>query len=93
MEHEEYEIRSGTIEEFDRQFMGFRRAQVLEVNMRRSAFENVGKVVGWTDNGFYIELLDGSEYIGGRAKVCLQDIRRSYAVGDVIMPGKPAAVR
>ncbi len=93
LEHEEYEISSGTIEEFDRDLMGFRRAQVLEVNVRRSAFENVGKVVGWTDNGFYIELLDGSEYIGGRAKVCLQDIRRSYAVGDVIMPGKPATVR
>jgi ribonuclease G len=87
MEHEEYEIRSGTIEDFDRQFMGYRRAQVLEVNVRRSAFENVGKVVGWTDTGFYIELLEGADYIGGRAKVCLQDIRRSYAVGDVIMPG------
>jgi ribonuclease G len=93
LEHEEYEIRSGTIEEFDRAYMGFRRAQVLEVNVRRSAFENVGKVVGWTDNGFYIELLDGAEYIGGRAKVSLQDIRRSYAVGDVIMPGTPALAR
>lgn len=93
MEYEEYEIRSGTIEEFDRQFMGFRRAQVLEVNVRRSAFENVGKVVGWTDNGYYIELLDGTEYIGGRAKVCLQDIRRSYAVADVILPGTPMPAR
>jgi len=93
LEHEEYEIRSGTIEEFDRLYMGYRRAQVLEVNVRRSAFENVGKVVGWTDNGFYIELLEGSDYIGGRAKICLQDIRRSYAVGDVILPGKAAAGR
>jgi ribonuclease G len=93
LEHEEYEIRSGTIEEFDRQYMGFRRAQVLEVNVRRSAFENVGKVVGWTDNGFFIELMDGAEYIGGRAKISLQDIRRSYAVADVIMPGTPALTR
>ncbi len=87
MEYEEYEIRSGTIEEFDRQVMGYRRAQVLEANVRRSAFENANKVVGWTDTGFYIELLDGMNHIGNRAKVCLQDIRRSYAVADVILPG------
>lgn len=90
MEYEEYEIRSSTIEQLDREFMGFRRAQVLEANVRRSAFENVNKVIGWTDSGFYIELLDGSEHIGGRAKVCLQDIRRSYAVADVILPGSSA---
>jgi ribonuclease G len=87
MEYEEYEIRSGTIEEFDRKFMGFRRAQVLEANVRRSAFEHANKVIGWTDSGFYIELLDGMEHVGGRAKVCLQDIRRAYAVADVILPG------
>jgi len=87
MEYEEYEIRNGTIEEFDRQYMGYRRAQVMEANVRRSAFENANKVVGWTDAGFYIELLDGMSHIGGRAKVCLQDIRRSYAVADVILPG------
>ncbi len=87
MEYEEYEIRTGTIEEFDRQYMGYRRAQVMEANVRRSAFENANKVVGWTDAGFYVELLDGMNHIGGRAKVCLQDIRRSYAVADVILPG------
>jgi len=90
MEYEEYEIRSGTIEGFDREFMGYRRAQVLEANVRRSAFENAQKVIGWTDSGFYIELLDGTEHVGGRAKICLQDIRRSYAVADVILPGTVA---
>jgi ribonuclease G len=93
MEYEEYEITSGTIEEFDLGCMGFRRAQVLECNVRRSAFENSSKVVGWTDDGYYIELLDGHEYVGHRAKVALQDIRRSYAVADVILPGLPMASR
>ena len=87
MEYEEFEIRHSTIEQLDRELMGFRRAQVLEVNVRRSAFENATKVIGWTDTGFYIELLDASEHLGARAKVCLQDIRRSYAVADVIVPG------
>jgi ribonuclease G len=93
MEYEEYEIRPGTIEEMDRQQMGFRRAQVLECNVRRSSFENVNKIVGWTDSGYYIELLDGVDYIGHRAKVCLQDIRRSFAVADVILPGAPMVSR
>jgi ribonuclease G len=93
MEYEEYEIKSGTIEDFERQQMGFRRAQVLECNVRRSSFENLNKIVGWTDGGYYIELLDGAEYIGHRAKVCLQDIRRSFAVADVILPGAPVVNR
>ncbi|MBI5707489.1 MAG: Rne/Rng family ribonuclease [Armatimonadetes bacterium] len=93
MEYEEYEITCGTIEEFDRQHMGYRRAQVVECNLRRSAYESLGKIVGWTDNGYYIELLDGEQYIGQRVKVCLQDIRRSYAVADVILPGSPQLAR
>lgn len=93
MEYEEYEITSGYIDEFDRAHMGFRRAQVLECNVRRSAFDNATKVVGWTDEGYYIELLDGEDYIGHRAKVCLRDIRRSYAVADVILQGAPVAAR
>jgi ribonuclease G len=85
MEYEEYDIRSGTIEEFDRQFMGHRRSQVLEANVRRSAFEIANKAVGWTDDGYYIELVDGFEQIGGRARVVIQDLRRSYAVADVLV--------
>jgi ribonuclease G len=93
MDYEDYEITSGTIDEFDRRQMGFRRAQVLECNVRRSAFENTNKIVGWTDGGYYIELLDGNEHVGHRAKVCLQDIRRSFAVADVILPGAPVTTR
>jgi ribonuclease G len=84
---EDYTIRNGTIEEFDRECMGYRRAQVLECNVRRSSFEAVNKIVGWTDTGYYMELLDGVGHVGQRVKVCLQDIRRSFAVADVILPG------
>jgi ribonuclease G len=93
MEYEEYEINTAFIDQLDKKVMGYRRAQVLECNVRRSAFDNVTKVVGWTDEGYYIELLDGQEHVGHRAKVCLQDIRRSYAVADVILPGGPVASR
>ncbi len=84
---EQYNIHSGTIEEFDRLQMGYRRAQVLECNVRHSYVESAKKVIGWTDAGYYIELLDGTPYVGQRVKVCLQDIRRSFAVADVILSG------
>jgi len=89
MEYEDYEISRGKIEEFDRAHMGFRRAQVIECNVRRSAFDASEKAVGWSDSGYYVELLDGIGTIGHRVKVVLQDIRRSYAVGDAIVPGSP----
>lgn len=87
MQFEQYQITNGTLEDFDQQQMGFRRAQVLECNVRSSSFDHIKKVVGWTDHGYYIELIDGADYVGQRVKVCLQDIRRSYAVADVILAG------
>ena len=40
-----------------------------------------------------MELIDGHDSVGHRAKVCLQDIRRSFAVGDVILPSTSQASR
>jgi ribonuclease G len=87
LSQDEYTLKSGTIEEFDREVMGFRRAQVLECNVRASQLPGSSKAVGWTDGGYYIELVDGDTYVGRRVKICLDDIRRSFAVGSVIMPG------
>lgn len=84
---EDYTIQIGTSEELDKHTMGYRRAQVLECNVRRSSLQGSNKPVGWTDDGYYIELLDGESYVGRRVKVCLEDIRRSFAVGSVILPG------
>lgn len=87
-EIDEYEIIGGTIEEFDKKLMGFRRTQVLECNIRTSAVEGSFKAVGWTDDGYYVELLDGHDLVGNRLKTVIQDLRRSFAVADVIVPGK-----
>jgi len=85
---EDFEIETGSIEDFDQKHMGYRRAQVLECNVRRSNADASSKAIGWTDLGYYIELLAGTEHIGHRVKVVLQDIRRSFAVADVILPGR-----
>lgn len=85
--HDEYKIESGTMDEFDKSVMGFRRAQVLECNVRASLLPGAAKAVGWTDGGYYIELRDGETSIAKRVKVCIEDIRRSFATATVIMPG------
>ena len=82
---EEFEIESGWIEEMDREHMGYRRAQVMECNVRSSADEGSEKAIGWTDEGYYVELMSGPEHVGQRVKVVLQDIRRAFAVGDIIV--------
>ena len=84
---EEFEIESGTIENMDREHMGFRRAQVIECNVRSSSDDSTEKAIGWTDQGYYVELLSGNEFVGHRVKVVLQDIRRAFGVGDVIVQG------
>ena len=86
MRQEEYEIIDGTIEDLERKVMGYRRAQVVECNVRESVITPM-KAVGWTDTGYYIELVDGEQHIGKRVKVCLEDIRRSFAAGSVILTG------
>jgi ribonuclease G len=86
-EYDEYEITSGTLEVFDKELMNYRRSQVIEVNVRRSAFENVNRSIGWTDDGFFIELINGQESIGHRARVAIHDLRRSFGVADLIQPG------
>jgi ribonuclease G len=89
---DEYEITSGSIDEFDRAHMSYRRAQVLDCSVRSTHLDVPGRVVGWTDAGYYVELIDGTNYVGQRVKVTLQDIRRSFAVADVILSGAPTAV-
>lgn len=88
---DEWEITTGTIDQFDQNLLTYRRAQVVECNVRSSSFEQSTKVIGWTDDGYYLELIDGSEFVGHRVKVSLQDLRRSFAVGDIILTGSARA--
>ena len=84
---DEYIITESTIDDLERKVMGYRRAQVVECNVRESVSMGATKAVGWTDSGYYIELVDGEAHIGKRVKVCLEDIRRSFAAGSVILAG------
>lgn len=84
LEFEEFHVEAGTIDQFDHDLMGYRRAQVLECNVRRG-YANPERAIGWSDEGYFVELLEGEDHIGSRVRVVLQDIRRSFAVGEVIV--------
>jgi ribonuclease G len=86
-DYEEFEVTKADMSELEKELMNYRRSQVLECSVRRSSFEAVAKTIGWTDDGYYVELMEGAEYVGQRVKVVLQDIRRSFAVAEVILAG------
>jgi ribonuclease G len=82
---EKYDIVAGDISEFDKHRLAYRRSQVVECKIARSLLKESGKVIGWAD-GYLLDLDDGSRYIGQIAKVKITDVRRSFAVGQLI-PG------
>ncbi len=87
---DEYRIEEAEITELDRELVPFRRAQVIECNVRASTLPGSTKAVGWTDDGYYLELSEGEAHIGKRVKVCVEDIRRSFAIASVITTGARA---
>lgn len=87
---DEYRIEEAEITELDRELVPFRRAQVIECNVRTSTLPGSTKAVGWTDDGYYLELAEGEAHIGKRVKVCIEDIRRSFAIASVITTGARA---
>ncbi len=85
---DKYTIVSGRISDFDKQYANYKRAQVIECSVvaSESTTSQPPKIIGWSD-GFYLELSDGHQYVGKHVKVCLQDVRRSYATAEIIQPG------
>jgi len=90
---EEFEIRSGTIEEFETILPRYRRAQVLDCYIVQSSMSGgEPKAVGWSDDGYFVRLNNGIDYIGGKKKVCLSEVRRSHALAEFVGSGRPAEV-
>lgn len=82
---EKYTIEPGDIAETDKARLSYRRAQVVECRITRSLLKEPGKCIGWAD-GYLLDLDDGNRFLGQKAKVKIIDIRRSFAVGQLI-PG------
>jgi ribonuclease G len=85
MHIEKYTIEAGEIGEFDKQRLTYRRAQVVECRIAKSLLKETNKCIGWA-NGYMLDLDDGVKFIGQKAKARITDVRRSFAVGQIV-PG------
>ena len=82
---EKIDIDPGDIGEFEKNRLNYRRAQVVECHIVKSLLKEGVKAVGWSE-GYLLDLDDGVKMIGQKAKVKILDVRRSYAVGQIV-PG------
>lgn len=82
---EDYEITGADIGELEKNRSRYSRAQVVECHIVRSQLRENGQCIGWTD-GFLLDLENGGKFVGQKAKARIIDVRRSFAVAQVI-PG------
>ncbi len=83
---QDYRIVTGFISEFDKKYLPYRRSQVIECYLKQIGTDTPQKLICWTSNGYCIELNEGYEYSGERVRVCLKDLRRSYAKAELLHP-------
>lgn len=82
---EDYQITGADIAELEKNRNRYRRAQVVECQIVRSQIRENGQCIGWTE-GFLLDLENASKFVGQQAKARIVDVRRSYAVAQII-PG------
>ena len=82
---EKVTIEPGDLNEFEKNKVNYRRAQVVECLIARSLLKEPNKCIGWAE-GYMLDLDNGNKFIGQQAKVRILDVRRSYAVGQIV-PG------
>jgi ribonuclease G len=82
---ETYTIEAVEMNEMEKKRSDYRRAQVIECRIAKSLLKEAGKCIGWTD-GYLLDLDDGAKWVGQRAKVKINDVRRSFATAQVV-PG------
>ncbi len=82
---EKYSIEAGDMAELEKGRAAYRRAQVVECRVARSLLKEPNKCIGWA-NGYLLDLDDGAKLVGQKTKVRITDVRRSFAVAQVV-PG------
>ncbi len=82
---EDYAIVGGDINELEKNRNKYRRAQVVECRIVASQLRENGKCIGWAE-GFLLDLDNAGKFAGQKAKARIVDVRRSYAVAQMI-PG------
>lgn len=87
LHQEKYEIQQGRMDDLDRKHLGFRRGQVLDVQVVRNALLAPPAATGHTESGYLVELPQGSKNIGQNVRARLVKIGRSIAQAEVLGRG------
>jgi hypothetical protein len=84
---EKYEIVPGNLQEIEKQMLPYKSTEMVECQVVRNPFSMLPRSTAWLD-GYLVDLSNGGKYIGQRVRARLTDIRRSYALGEVVAGGK-----
>ncbi len=87
MHTEKFEITAGESKEIEAALLPFRRDVVVECEVVRNPYATLPRSTAWLD-GYLLDLSNGGRYIGQTVKARLTDIRRSWAVGEVMNPSR-----
>lgn len=90
MHVEKYEIVPGNMQEIERLMLSHSAMEVVECQVVRNPFSMLPRSTAWLD-GYLIDLSNGGKYIGQKVKAKLTDIKRSYALGEVVGGAKAQA--
>jgi ribonuclease G len=80
---EKYEIVPGDLQEIERQMLPYATGQVVECRVVRNPFSILPRSTAWLD-GYLVDLSNGGKYIGQKVKAKLTNVKRSYALGEVV---------
>jgi ribonuclease G len=87
MHIEKYEIAPGDLHAIEKQALPFKKSETVECQVVRNPFTSLPASTSWMD-GYMVDLENGGKYIGQRVKAKLKEVKRSYAVGEVIATPK-----
>ena len=88
---EKFDIDAGNLQKFEQPLAPPRRGQIVEVQVGRD--DPHSDRAPWAtghllpQRAYQIELTNGARYGGQTVKVRLSDVRRSVAIGDVLLSG------
>lgn len=82
---EKWEVVPAEMLEMERQMLPFHGGEVVECRVVPSPIITPPRAAAWTD-GYFVDVANGARLQGQPARVRLVDVRRSFALGEVVPP-------
>lgn len=83
MHIEKHDVQPGSLHDMQRHLTPWRPGDIVECEVVKNPFSLLPRASAWLD-GYLVELENGGKHIGKRVKARLTEVKRSYALGDVV---------